>query len=756
MRTVLRKIRQNDALAALAFFSLLICSVLASPAFSADHQDGTAVPRKIYMFYNPDVARLKEQPGHLLAAMPLNFLGMDIVYVPSTAPLPDIANDPEVRGIVTWFENGWMENPRAWIQWTNKLLDKGKKVVIIGDMGFRTGRDGRPNISIGEINNMLARLGFRTDEGWSDTTFDSRIIKREPGFYDYERQMTARLPAYELYRPTRPDVHSFLVVQRGRKGPKSHLAMTSKNGGFIEIGWAYYKDPVYFKTQWYMNPFHFFREALRTDDLPKPDTTTLSGRRMYYSHIDGDGWRNVSLADKYRKAQTYSAEVVLKEAIEAYPDLPITVGPIAADLDPAWSGDEDAQDIARRLFLLPQVELAHHTFSHPFEWEFFEDYADAKEYPFLRLYNIHKAEDWGVESISDAADAKPVYSLKAAYDQPRGFGSFPFELKKEFGGAAEVVNQFAPPGKKVEIVLWSGNTSPTENMLKASREAGLLNLNGGDMRFDPEFPSVSFVPPVGIRVGSQLQIYASASNENTYTDLWTSRYFGFQDLIHSLKNTESPRRLKPINVYYHMYSGERQSALNALLTNLNYSRTQQIAPVKTTHYAQIAEGFYTVRFRLLGPETWRVDTRGRLQTVRFDDDGKKVVNYARSEGVIGHRRFQGSLYVALDESVETPVIALGDTKTTAPAPHPYLDNARWHVWDVQHRDGGLTFSADGFGHGEMVWRNMTDGAYRIVLTRPGEPDLETRATTTKGVLNTTIPVNIFAPVKVRILRMRNG
>ncbi len=40
---------------------------------------------------------------------------------------------------------------------------------------------------------------------------------------------------------------------------------------------------------------------------PVPDVTTHSGRRMYYSHIDGDGWRNVTLVKPYKKDKAYSS-----------------------------------------------------------------------------------------------------------------------------------------------------------------------------------------------------------------------------------------------------------------------------------------------------------------------------------------------------------------------------------------------------------------------------------------------------------------
>ena len=61
--------------------------------------------------------------------------------------------------------------------------------------------------------------------------------------------------------------------------------------------------------------------------LEQADTTTLVGRRIYYSNIDGDGWRNQSQIRTYMQRRAMSAEVVLKEAVEAFPDLPVTVAP---------------------------------------------------------------------------------------------------------------------------------------------------------------------------------------------------------------------------------------------------------------------------------------------------------------------------------------------------------------------------------------------------------------------------------------------
>lgn len=707
-------------------------------------------PRKVIALHHPHDDTLKRHNLHRLAEMPLNWLGLRVEYHELEDPLPqDAVDDPAVAGVVSWFEQGSMNQPELFLDWAIRMADAGKKFVFLGDLGFLANEQGRQT-DRGLVNAFLGRLGFRLGGDWIDVTFDTEIVHRDSDFYDFERRMGGRLPSYELYEPVSDETRVLLKVRNRQSGDESALFMISPAGAFVEGGWEYYKDPVLFRTQWYVNPFRLFAEVFDTDALPKPDVTTLSGRRMYFSHIDGDGWRNVSLVRAYRDKEAYSAQVVMEKVIEPFPDLPITVGPIAADLDPEWSGDEKAQEIAREIFRLPQVESAHHTFSHPFEWRFFEDYTPEKEAPFVRLYPNPDIEAWGAEVVKTASNR--VVSLKEAYDQPRGFGHVPFDIDLEFEGASEVVNRFTPPGKEVGLVLWSGDTSPSARMIRASREAGLLNLNGGDARFDPEYPSVGYVPPVGFEIGGERQIYAANSNENTYTDLWSGRYFGFRDLVHTLKNTENPRRLKPINVYYHMYSGERDAALNALLANIEYARSQRIAPVTASHYTRMAEGFYTTRFEPLGGRRWRVLDRGALETVRFDKADAIAVDLSRSEGVLGFNRHQGSLYVALDGEVAQPLIALADA---GPAPGaPWLIDARWRIRGLERAADRLAFTGEGFGPAEMRWGGMAPGRWRAEAVLPdGETVRADAVVGRNGVLNVTLPVQVYEPVPVTLSRL---
>lgn len=668
---------------------------------------------------------------HRYVEMPLNHLGLKFKFLDINKPLPPLKDLEDVRGVFTWFESDRMPNPSGFLRWADQLMQKKIKWVIFGNLGANADLQGLKT-PLPLVNRYLGQLGLRTQESWKQVTYDVKLIYQDKQMVGFERPYAGILPPFpQVYRLDKSST-AILSASWGKgQAAKSDLIVIGPHGGYAAPGYSIFdRDDFH---QWHLDPFEFFRKAYNTDDLPKPDTTTLSGRRMYYSHIDGDGWRNVTEIEDYHDTKELSAEVVFNEALEPFPDLPVTLAPIAGDLDPKWHGNQEILAQARKMLALPQVEAGSHTYSHPYYWEYYKDNRVEKEWqqfleknekpdspiakrfaPFLSAQTLESDQP----SIKKSKRTGKI--IPQIYDYPRAYLDYPFDLDQEITGSINFINSLCPPGKKVKVLQWSGDTSPFPAALAKTRQIQVMNINGGDSRFDSEFPSHSWVAPVGLQNEDQLQIYASASNENTYTELWEDKFFGFQSLILTLKNTESPRRLKPINIYYHLYSGQKTASMNALVKNLKYAQTQEIAPVSTSHYAQIAEGFYSARFVPLGAKKWRIENRGHLQTIRFDDAARLAVDMKQSLGVIGQRHFQGSLYVALDTARKDPVIALKEfapgEKWPASA-KPYLVQGRWHIWNLEFpQKHQITFSAQGFGDGEMGWKVPKPGPYQISLS----------------------------------------
>ncbi len=673
--------------------------------------DALPLARTVIAFYDSKVTSMEQSMAHSMAEMPLNHLGIILEYHDIQAPLPAVSQRSDVRGVLSWFTTETrIPHPERYLRWAAEMVDAGKQFVILGNPAFFEDSKGKPT-PLSSINFFLHRLGLHTNLSWVNFTYSTTLSVQEASMFLPGKQINGIKPAYLIVDVLDSQV---TAVLRSDGNP---LVLTGPHGGYVADGYSHsFHDTKEEEIrQWYINPFRFFSRAFATDSLPKPDTTTLAGRRIFYSHIDGDGWNNYSQIEAYKKRHMLASEVIMERVAKAYPDLPLTLTLIGADIDPAWSGTPESSRVAKAFFALPNIEAGSHTYSHPFYWQFFASGDWRKEYPYLDRY-----PDGGWESESTRLlwekTAPSEGELPHGYTTPRAYARKPFDINREVAGSVAAITPLLPAGKKVEILNWPGNCLPWEQAVALTRQAGLHNINGGDSRFDSEYPSYASVAPIGRRVGKELQIYASSSNENTYTDLWNGRFYGFTLLKTSLKNTETPVRIKPLNIYYHIYSGEKLAGLHAVLSNLDYARAQPVAPIPASQFAAIAEGFYSTKLIPLGENSWRVTQRGALNTLRFDHATLQTVDLARSSGVIGQRHFQGSLYVYLDQAATSPVVTLKPLPLSgqeADSPNPYLIESRWQISGLTHKDTGFRFTTTGFGAGDMRWHVPEDGSYQV-------------------------------------------
>lgn len=739
---------------------LLPMLLLAGTAPATPKSAPKPVQRTILAMYNGvQFKDPRDTRMHRLLEMPLNHLGFVVRYHDLQTSLPGADELQDVRGIVTWFKTESMPHPVEFLRWAERAIDSGKRFAIIGELSVSKDEQGRVT-PVPVINHFLAKMGLEIED-WTPVTYDYRVIYQDPAMIGFERPLPTVLPAFDRLRIVDPRVHSHLTIRR-KNDPSTdgNLVLTGPHGGWAASGYTHFETDRQDQLAWYINPFEFLRLAFAADEVPKADTTTVSGRRIYYSQVDGDGWRNLTEVGRYRSNEVSSAEVILKEAIEPFPDLPVTVGPIAGDLDPEWFGTRETLELARRIFALAQVEAGSHTYSHPLDWETLyrkpPAVTSARKQTWIDDWSgwLHPAK-WtavnrAIERYSHPQADEGKSSLNRGHATLRSYNLYPFDPEREIGGSIAFLNRLMPAGKRVAIMQWSGTTMAPESVLAATHRAGLRNINGGDTRLDPEFNSYAWVSPLSRQVGKFRQIYSSDSNENTYTNSWDERYFGFRYLPETVRRTESPMRIKPFDLYYHMYSGEKQPGIDAIVANLKYARTQELAPITASQYAAIVDGFHSAEFTELGPRRWRIENRDGLNTIRFDHADSDRVDWSGSKGVIGQRHFQSSLYVALDAADPEPVIALAPAGTESAAARPYLIQSRWRISKMCLRAAGFEFEAQGFGAGEMEWSATPDAAYEIRVYRNARPAETLHATASHaGILQFTIDRGAIDPVTVQ-------
>ena len=755
-------------------FSIMLCIATSVATYAHAEQP---LPRSIIAFYDGhEDSGVRTTRIHRLLEMPLNHLGFTIRYADIQKPLPKL--DADVAGVLVWFrEPTALSHPQEFLNWLNAALDAHRKLIVFGHMGFngkfRDSADG-----MAQINKVLNRIGVNETNHRVTLTYESKIVSADPDMMGFERTLDILFPPF--FEATRSDVKAtsyFKLRHVAGKEAVSDLVITSPSGGYVADNYGVYTDARSGAQQWYLNPFRFFERVLDVRDTPKPDVTTLMGRRIFYSQIDGDGWNNVTELEKYKKNKLISAEVITREVIKRYPDLPFTVGIITSELDPRCYGYPQSIPAAIEMLKLPNVEPASHSHSHPLYWNYFADGYAAKEKSLLSRYpakpnygglfgSFSRKDPWKdiddsnlpASALVDTQTGENMNEvLKKYFGVPRSYACQPFDLRREVKGSIDFINALAPKDKPVSLFQWSGDTSPFPDAMHAVEDAKVENLNGGDTRYDAEYPSYTWVSPIGLRVADGWQVFSSNSNENTYTHSWTNRFFGFKYLQTTVYNTDSPIRVKPFNVYFHIFSGEKQASLEAIVENLDFARKQDIIAIPASRYSAIGHGYFTVKLIPMGQDRWMVLDRGALSTLRIDHATLKRVDFTNSKGVIGQRHYQGSLYVTLDQTVKEPVLVLianGDIGGPPVATMSYLVESNWQISQFRSDKNSLHFDAQGYGNGALRWFVPEPGPYRMEVTQFEKTLYKSEnVDTSLRIISLHVPVDATKPVQINLTKM---
>lgn len=677
------------------------------------------LPRTIIGVYSrPPELGIENTTLHLKYEMPLNYLGFDVELVDGNGPLPNLDNRGDVAAVLVCFDTSELKHPHVFLNWAIHQMERGTKLIQIGLSAFH--QDTKGNKSKEKlIKEYFSRIGLEWTARWTPYTFDFSLGFDLPDMTRFERDFPSVLPGFDQIYIANNQLEPYLSIENKEKTIQSILIAGGPRGGYVAPGYAYYIGKVEgfstTLTAWYLNPFLFFERILGSSGKPIPDPTTLAGRRIYYSQIDGDGWNNLTDWEKYRDPPTLSSEVILKEVILRYPHLPVSVGLIGGDVDTSWVGTKEGIEIAKEMLALPQVEVASHTYSHPFDWQFFKDGLIEKELPYLPFYPYDTWESSALAwfravTYQKLGAQKKFNTYGIEYLTPRAFAFKPFDINLEIQGSIDLINGLAPPDKKTKLMQWSGDCLPWGGAIAKANQAGVANINGGNNVFDAKHPSYTYLGPLGRHPDGEQQIYASMNNENEYTADWTDHFYGFRYVTETFVNAGTPRRIKPVNVYYHFYSGEREASIKALLEVLEYASSLEIHPVWSSHFSTIAQGFFTTKIYEVKEKHWRIEDRGELQTFRFDPPFDGTVDLNASKGVVGYRKFHDQLYVYLDKTVAKPEIVFQDS----PRPLPYLVESRFQIYGLERKSDALHFLAKGFGPLEMRWQMEKGEQYTLM------------------------------------------
>ncbi|MDR5829340.1 sugar ABC transporter [Caballeronia sp. LP006] len=600
------------------------------------------LPRKILVVQDRDTKDpLDLSAGVRDLATPLNYMGYDVEYADFSSRLPDNITPDRYAGVVAWIQRGAVPDAQVWQRWVAARMADHIPVAFLGQFGFDAAGSAGAALDLQPVGGTFAA--------------PVTVVKSDP------------MIGFEISPKPEPR-----DLQGVRVGPRSQaLLRVSASGEEVDqvalTPWGGYALSPYTvvsldsieQERWAIQPMAFMKAALHLQDMPAPSVTTENGRRLFMSHVDGDGF--ASRAEF--PGPDYSGEALYQQIFTRY-QVPMTLSVIEGEVGPAGLHPDISprlEAIARKMFALPHVEIGTHTYSHPFQWE--------------------QVDSKGAQMDRGGGDA--AFSLNIP--------GYRFNIDREITGSIDYINsRLAPAGKKTVLLQWSGDCRPPGFVVRKVAEAGVYNFNGGDTVITKSANSWTNIAPVGVDKGpGAYQVYAPNQDENVYTNDWQGPFYGFTRVLETFAMTERPQRFKPIDIYYHMYSGTKVASLRALDQIFSTTLKQPVMPVYVSEYIRKVLDWHTFAVaKDIDSKSgqWLVRGNGEVRELHWPQATKPSVDDA--SGVTGFAPGPDGTYIHIDNG--SARFAMGGTTTA-----PYIEEANGFVRNFRRTPQGMQFEFAG-------------------------------------------------------------
>lgn len=582
------------------------------------------IPRDVLMVFDSrETGPVEEAEVHTLLATPLEYLGYVPVYHDiAKQPLPALTLRGSYAGIVIW-NRGNLNTPN-YADWLNKQFNDGTPVALLGSPGTEVTAELAQTLGIAVVNHINRH---------------SLVHVHSDALVNFEAGVPTRIGEVSLPLINRSRSNTTHLSFADNKGIEIDTVITGPWGGLV-LHPTIIEQTVDGYYRWIIDPFAFLKQSLKLIDAPMPDITTENGNRLWFAHIDGDAlpsWAELP-------GKRLGAQVIRDEILNQY-KLPHSISVVEAELNglPQFRDRRKLMvKTAREIFAMDSVEIASHTYSHPFRWR--------------RIQPGMKSGRFNL----------PVKDYR-------------YNLDREIAGSINYINsELAPPGKKAKVLFWSGDAVPTADALDSMARHGLLNLNGGNTTITKARPTVALVSPNVREVDGRLQVYAPIMNENVYTNEWTGPFDGFRRVIETLEMTDQPRRLKPANIYYHFYAGTKMASLRSLNEIYDWTLEQEIHPVHASEYIVKVPHFRTAGVARHLDGRWKVSGLGPIRSLRILKPNQWP-SLRIGGAIVGARQLHDGMYFHTNGANS---FSFNMQSTRPQQPHLLSANARVNRWQL--------------------------------------------------------------------------
>jgi polysaccharide biosynthesis protein PelA len=574
-----------------------------------------AIPRKIIALYDSKEAPdIMEVYPLVYGATPLEYYGYIPLFYDINKPLPQYNLVGQTAGILVWVNsNGISQNPKLQA-WLIKQKQNNIPVVFLGNLGSALAPSFKNAFGI-----------YNTSVEYS--TPDKVSISKQTPMANFEFKPIAH--PYE-FRPVKIKNAIVKLALTDNKQKRFEAIAITSWGGYALNPYVVHHLPNK-QTRWIINPMTFFPEAFKFESFPIPDVTTENGKRLLLSHVDGDGFVNRAEFGENK----LSCEVMLNEIFKKY-RIPLTVSVIEGEISPNGlypKTAKKAEAIAREIFKLPWVEIASHSYSHPFRWKAAE-------------------KKVGKKTLNTEGSYLPIPGYK-------------FDLTRDIEGSVDYINDtLAPPNKQCKIFLWTGDCDPTARAVGLTYKLDLFNMNAGNTIITKSNNSLTNIAPLGVYKGKYFQVFAPNQNENIYTNLWTGPFYGFKRVIETYQLTDSPYRFKPIDVYYHFYAVSKLAGLKALQTVYDWALKQPIINIYASEYVEKVLDYNGISVARNIDNGFIIKSSGNLRELRIPI-ATGYPDLKQSKNIVGFSTYNNNHYIHLGDN-HTTQLKLSANKPSLP------------------------------------------------------------------------------------------
>lgn len=172
---------------------------------------------------------------------PLTEMGFKVIYWDIDRGLPGESITKYSRAIISWFRGPSMRNPGNYLSFIDKMIEDGKKVIILDNLGAYQDKITGEYMQPLRLNSTLSRLGIMYHGDWTQDGSLLEITYKDSEMVEFQGSQNVEESAF-FYKfiPSDREMDIWLSIGRTDKEyVSSPIIVTNRNGGFALSRYIY-------------------------------------------------------------------------------------------------------------------------------------------------------------------------------------------------------------------------------------------------------------------------------------------------------------------------------------------------------------------------------------------------------------------------------------------------------------------------------------------------------------------------------------